>query len=63
MAGCLDSVLKREGVPLPLAKPRWSTQTGASLPFSVSTPYRNTIPVVDETPMPGDFLWSAAFAV
>jgi pyruvate dehydrogenase E1 component len=54
----LDGVLKREGVAAASALLQSLagrlTQTGASLPFSVSTPYRNTIPVVDEAPMPGD---------
>ena len=54
----LDGVLKREGVAAASALLQSLagriTQTGASLPFTVSTPYRNTIPVVDETPMPGD---------
>ncbi len=54
----LDGVLKREGLAAASALLQSLagrlTQTGASLPFSVSTPYRNTIPVVDETPMPGD---------
>ena len=30
------------------------TRTGAPLPFLVTTPYRNTIPVELEAPMPGD---------
>ena len=30
------------------------TRTGAPLPFLVTTPYRNTIPVELEVPMPGD---------
>ncbi len=54
----LDGVLKREGVAAASALlqslAEKLTMTGASLPFSVSTPYRNTIPVADETPMPGD---------
>ena len=54
----LDGVLKREGVAAASALLQSLagrlTQTGASVPFSVSTPYRNTIPVVDEAPMPGD---------
>lgn len=54
----LDGVLKREGVAAAFALLQSLagrlTESGASLPFSVSTPYRNTIPVVDETPMPGD---------
>ena len=54
----LDGVLKREGAAAASALlqslAEKLTMTGASLPFSVSTPYRNTIPVADETPMPGD---------
>ena len=30
------------------------TETGAQLPYAINTPYRNTIPVVDEARMPGD---------
>jgi pyruvate dehydrogenase E1 component len=30
------------------------TQTGARLPYTITTPYRNTIPVTEEAPMPGD---------
>ena len=30
------------------------TQTGAPLPFAVTTPYRNTIPAHQQAPMPGD---------
>ena len=30
------------------------TQTGAALPFAVTTPYRNTIPAHEQVPMPGD---------
>ena len=54
----LDGVLKREGVAAASALLQslagQLTMTGSSQPFSVSTPYRNTIPVADETPMPGD---------
>lgn len=54
----LEGVLKRDGVAAASALLQSLagrlTRTGASLPFAVSTPYRNTIPVVDETPMPGD---------
>ena len=54
----LDGVLKREGVAAASALLQSLagrlTRTGASLPFAVSTPYRNTIPSEDETPMPGD---------
>ena len=54
----LEGVLNREGVAAASALLQSLadrlTLTGASLPFSVSTPYRNTIPAADETPMPGD---------
>ena len=54
----LEGVLKREGVAAASALLQslagLLTRTGASLPFAVSTPYRNTIPSADETPMPGD---------
>ena len=30
------------------------TQTGARLPYTITTPYRNTIPATDEAFMPGD---------
>ncbi|MAW42629.1 MAG: pyruvate dehydrogenase (acetyl-transferring), homodimeric type [Gammaproteobacteria bacterium TMED243] len=54
----LEGVLKREGVAAASALLQSLagrlTRTGASLPFAVSTPYRNTIPSADETPMPGD---------
>ena len=54
----LEGVLKREGVAAASALLQSLagrlTRTGVSLPFAVSTPYRNTIPSADETPMPGD---------
>ena len=54
----LEGVLQREGVAAASALLQSLagrlTRTGASLPFAVSTPYRNTIPSADETPMPGD---------
>ena len=54
----LEGVLKRECVAAASALLQSLagrlTLTGASLPFAVSTPYRNTIPSADETPMPGD---------
>jgi len=31
-----------------------ATRTGAQLPYALTTPYRNTIPVQDEASMPGD---------
>jgi len=33
-----------------------STRTGAQIPYALTTPYRNTIPVADEAEMPGDML-------
>ena len=30
------------------------TETGAQLPYAITTPYRNTIPVEKEARMPGD---------
>ena len=30
------------------------TETGAQLPYAINTPYRNTIPVENESRMPGD---------
>ena len=30
------------------------TETGAQLPYAITTPYRNTIPVEQESRMPGD---------
>ena len=52
----LDGVLKREGVAAASALlqsfvPLTRTEP---LALAVSTPYRNTIPSEDETPMPGD---------
>ncbi len=32
------------------------TKTGARLPYTITTPYRNTIPVGSEAPMPGELL-------
>ena len=53
----LDGVLKRRVCAAACFVAKFGgalTRTGASLPFAVSTPYRNTIPSADETPMPGD---------
>ena len=54
----LENVLEREGVDRAnLLLERLSarmTQTGARLPYTITTPYRNTIPVGAEAPMPGD---------
>ena len=54
----LDGVLKRDGVAgatqLLRTLSAELTKTGASLPYTVSTPYRNTIPTSQEAFMPGD---------
>jgi len=31
-----------------------ATRTGIQIPYALTTPYRNTIPVTEEAPMPGD---------
>ena len=31
-----------------------ATRTGTQIPYALTTPYRNTIPVTEEAPMPGD---------
>ncbi len=31
-----------------------ATRTGAQIPYALTTPFRNTIPLADEAPMPGD---------
>jgi pyruvate dehydrogenase E1 component len=54
----LEHVLKHQGVEranflLQRLSARM-TQTGASLPYTITTPYRNTIPVDQEAFMPGD---------
>ncbi len=33
-----------------------STRTGAQIPYALTTPYRNTIPLADEVMMPGDLM-------
>ncbi len=54
----LDGVLKRDGVAgakdLLRRLSSELTKTGASLPYTVTTPYRNTIPISQEAGMPGD---------
>jgi len=32
----------------------WATRNGVRLPYSINTPYRNTIPLTEEPPLPGD---------
>ncbi len=54
----LEAVLKHEGVEraqylLQKLSTR-VTETGAQIPYSINTPYRNTIPVERESRMPGD---------
>ncbi len=54
----LDSVLEREGEErafyLMTRLARHASRTGTQLPYSVTTPYRNTIPSKKEARMPGD---------
>lgn len=54
----INSVLKNEGVKrAQYLLQRLSakvTETGAQLPYAITTPYRNTIPVSQEVRMPGD---------
>ena len=54
----LDNVLEKDGTEranflLQRLSARL-TQTGAQLPYAITTPYRNTIPSHREAPMPGD---------
>ncbi|MEH6358193.1 MAG: pyruvate dehydrogenase (acetyl-transferring), homodimeric type [Pseudomonadales bacterium] len=54
----LEAVIKHEGMErahyLLKQLSDHATRTGAQLPYALTTPFRNTIPVQDETPMPGD---------
>ena len=54
----LESVLDREGEDrakyLMTRMGELASRTGAQLPYAITTPYRNTIPVTHEARMPGD---------
>jgi len=54
----LEAVIKHEGMErahyLLKQLSDHATRTGAQLPYALTTPFRNTIPVQDEAPMPGD---------
>ena len=54
----LEAVIKNEGMErahyLLKQLSDHATRTGAQLPYALTTPFRNTIPVQDEIPMPGD---------
>ncbi|SEQ24509.1 pyruvate dehydrogenase E1 component [Azotobacter beijerinckii] len=54
----LESVLDHEGEDrahyLLTRMGELATRTGTQLPYAITTPYRNTIPVTHEAPMPGD---------
>jgi len=54
----LDSVLSREGEErakyLLNALAKYASSKGTQTPYSITTPYRNTIPVEKEATMPGD---------
>ncbi|RMF18118.1 MAG: pyruvate dehydrogenase (acetyl-transferring), homodimeric type, partial [Gammaproteobacteria bacterium] len=54
----LESVLEEEGIErasyLLTRLAERATRDGTQLPYSITTPYRNTIPVLQEARMPGD---------
>ncbi|MBP3863164.1 MAG: pyruvate dehydrogenase (acetyl-transferring), homodimeric type, partial [Pseudomonas sp.] len=54
----LESVLDKEGEDrahyLMTRMGELATRTGSQLPYAITTPYRNTIPVTHEARMPGD---------
>jgi len=54
----LDSVIENEGEPrahyLLTRMGELATRTGTSLPYAITTPYRNTIPLNHQSFMPGD---------
>ena len=39
------------------------TETGAQLPYAITTPYRNTIPVSKEARMPATCSWRGGYAL
>ncbi|MFS7066692.1 pyruvate dehydrogenase (acetyl-transferring), homodimeric type, partial [Escherichia coli] len=54
----LESVLDREGEDrahyLMTRMGELASRSGTQLPYAITTPYRNTIPVTHEARMPGD---------
>lgn len=54
----LESVVENEGEEraqyLMTRMGEWATRNGVRLPYTINTPYRNTIPLTEEPPMPGD---------
>ncbi len=54
----LESVIQKEGMErahyILKELSDHATRTGAQIPYALTTPFRNTIPVADEAPMPGD---------
>lgn len=54
----LESVVENEGEQraqyLMTRMGDWATQHDVKLPYSINTPYRNTIPLAKEPPLPGD---------
>lgn len=54
----LESVVENEGEQraqyLMTRMGEWATSNGVRLPYTINTPYRNTIPLTEEPPMPGD---------
>lgn len=54
----LESVVENEGEQraqyLMGRMGEWATRNGVKLPYSINTPYCNTIPLTEEPPLPGD---------
>lgn len=54
----LESVVENEGEEraqyLMARMGEWATRNGVKLPYAINTPYRNTIPLTEEPPLPGD---------
>ncbi|MFD1259556.1 pyruvate dehydrogenase (acetyl-transferring), homodimeric type [Entomomonas asaccharolytica] len=54
----LESVVENEGEEraqyLMTRMGEWATRNGVKLPYTINTPYRNTIPLTEEPPLPGD---------
>jgi pyruvate dehydrogenase E1 component len=61
----LESVLDKEGEDrahyLMTRMGELATRSGSQLPYAITTPYRNTIPLTHEA-RPATCLWNAAFA-
>lgn len=62
----LESVLDREGEDrahyLMTRMGELASRSGTQLPYAITTPYRNTIPVTHEARIPATCSWNAGFA-